>query len=178
MKVSKKVSGVEYAIRDIVSSAKDLEKQGKTIDYLNIGDPVQYGFHPPENVKQAYIDAIKKDQNYYSASEGIQELRSAIAEKENSKGPRGFCKFPFTQFNITVDGTVNKCCADLYFSDPMGNVNEKDILTIWDNQKFRYVRRSLLRGDRYIIQTCRKCDYYGVTRFKSKLAYYLYYLTL
>nr|AIE96608.1 alanine aminotransferase [uncultured marine thaumarchaeote AD1000_82_B05] len=86
MKVSKKVSGVEYAIRDIVSSAKDLEKQGRTIDYLNIGDPAQYGFNPPENVKQAYIDAIKKDHNYYSASEGIQELRSAIAEKENSKG--------------------------------------------------------------------------------------------
>jgi len=86
MKVSKKVSGVEYAIRDIVSSAKDLEKQGRTIDYLNIGDPVQYGFNPPENVKQAFIDAIKKDENYYSASEGIEELRSAIAEKENSKG--------------------------------------------------------------------------------------------
>ena len=86
MKVSKKVSGVEYAIRDIVSAAKDLEKQGRTIDYLNIGDPVQYGFHPPENVKQAFIDAIKKDENYYSASEGIQELRSVIAEKENAKG--------------------------------------------------------------------------------------------
>jgi len=86
MKVSKKVSGVEYAIRDIVSSARDLEKQGKTIDYLNIGDPAQYGFYPPENVKQAYIDAIKKDQSYYSASEGIQELRTAIAKKENSKG--------------------------------------------------------------------------------------------
>ena len=86
MKVSKKVSGVEYAIRDIVSAAKDLENQGRTIDYLNIGDPVQYGFNPPENVKQAFIDAIKKDENYYSASEGIEELRSAIAEKENSKG--------------------------------------------------------------------------------------------
>ena len=86
MKVSKKVSGVEYAIRDIVSAAKDLEKQGRTIDYLNIGDPVQYGFYPPENVKQAFIDAIKKDHNYYSDSEGIQELRSAIADKENLKG--------------------------------------------------------------------------------------------
>jgi len=86
MKVSKKVSGVEYAIRDIVSAAKDLEKQGRTIDYLNIGDPVKYGFHPPENVKQAYIDAIKQGENYYSPSEGIQELRSAIADKENSKG--------------------------------------------------------------------------------------------
>jgi len=86
MKVSKKVSGVEYAIRDIVSAAKDLEKQGRVIDYLNIGDPVQHGFHPPENVKQAYIDAIKQGKNYYSPSEGIQELRSAIAKKENSKG--------------------------------------------------------------------------------------------
>jgi len=86
MKVSKKVSGVEYAIRDVVLAAKDLEKQGRTINYLNIGDPVQYGFNPPENVKQAFIDAIKKGVNYYSASEGIQELRSAIAEKENSKG--------------------------------------------------------------------------------------------
>jgi len=86
MKISKKVSGVEYAIRDIVSAAKDLEKQGRTIDYLNIGDPAQYGFYPPENVKQAFIDAIKKDQSYYSASEGIQELRTAIAKKENLKG--------------------------------------------------------------------------------------------
>jgi len=64
MKVSKKVSGVEYAIRDVISSAIDLEKQGRTIDYLNIGDPVQYGFQPPENVKQALIDAVKKGKNF------------------------------------------------------------------------------------------------------------------
>jgi len=86
MKVSKKVAGVEYAIRDIVSAAKDLENQGRTIDYLNIGDPVQYGFQPPENVKKALIDAIKNGNNYYSASEGITELRDAIAQKENLKG--------------------------------------------------------------------------------------------
>ena len=51
LKVSKKVAGVEYAIRDIVSSAIKLEQQGKKIEYLNIGDPVQYGFQPPDNVK-------------------------------------------------------------------------------------------------------------------------------
>ena len=86
MKVSKKVSGVEYAIRDIVSAAKDLENQGRKIDYLNIGDPVQYGFQPPENVKQALINAIKNGNNHYSESEGIAELRAAIAKKENLKG--------------------------------------------------------------------------------------------
>ncbi len=86
MKVSKKVAGVEYAIRDIVSAARAIEQQGKSVDYLNIGDPVQFGFQPPENVKQALIDAVNKGNNFYTQSEGLPELLDAIAKKENSKG--------------------------------------------------------------------------------------------
>ena len=86
MKVSKKVAGVEYAIRDIVSAAREIEQQGKSVDYLNIGDPVQFGFQPPENVKQALIDAVDKGNNFYTQSEGLPELLNAIAQKENSKG--------------------------------------------------------------------------------------------
>jgi len=86
MKVSKKVAGVEYAIRDIVSAARVIQEQGKAVDYLNIGDPVQFGFQPPENVKQALIDAVDKGNNFYTQSEGLPELLNAIAQKENSKG--------------------------------------------------------------------------------------------
>ena len=86
MKVSKKVVGVEYAIRDIVVAAREVEQTGMNVDYLNIGDPVQFGFQPPDNVKQALIDAIKNGQNYYSTSEGLLELREEIAKKENAKG--------------------------------------------------------------------------------------------
>ena len=86
MKVSKKVSGVEYAIRDIVVAAKKQEQQGKKVLYLNIGDPVLYGFQPPDNVKEALIKAVKNGENYYSPSEGIPELRDEIAKKENKKG--------------------------------------------------------------------------------------------
>ena len=86
MKVSKKVAGVEYAIRDIVSAAREIEKQGKTVDYLNIGDPVQFGFQPPENVKRALINAVNDGNNFYTQSEGLPELLNAIAKKENSKG--------------------------------------------------------------------------------------------
>jgi len=86
LKVSKKVAGVEYAIRDIVGAAIKLERQGRKVDYLNIGDPVQYGFQPPQNVKEAYIKAIQNGENYYSASEGLPELREAIAKKEHDKG--------------------------------------------------------------------------------------------
>ena len=86
LKVSKKVAGVEYAIRDIVLAARKVEQKGMQVDYLNIGDPVQFGFQPPDNVKQALIDAINKGENYYSSSEGLLELRQEIAKKENAKG--------------------------------------------------------------------------------------------
>ncbi len=86
MKVSKKVIGVEYAIRDIVLAARNVEQKGMQVDYLNIGDPVQFGFQPPDNVKQAFIDAINRGDNFYSTSEGLLELRQEIAKKENSKG--------------------------------------------------------------------------------------------
>ena len=86
LKISKKVAGVEYAIRDIVLAARKVQQKGMQVDYLNIGDPVQFGFQPPENVKQALIDAIKNGENYYSSSEGLLELRQEIAKKENSKG--------------------------------------------------------------------------------------------
>jgi len=102
MKVSKKVAGVEYAIRDIVSEATKLEKQGKKIDYLNIGDPVQYGFQPPENVKEALINAIKQGENYYAPSEGLLELREAIAKKEKDKG------LAVTSDNILVTNGISE----------------------------------------------------------------------
>ncbi len=86
MKVSKKVIGVEYAIRDIVLAAKKVEQKGIRVDYLNIGDPVQFGFQPPDNVKQALIDAVNNGNNFYSTSEGLFELRKAVARKENAKG--------------------------------------------------------------------------------------------
>ncbi len=86
LKISKKVAGVEYAIRDIVLAARKVEEKGMKVDYLNIGDPVQFGFQPPDNVKEAMINAIRNGENFYSTSEGLKELRVEIAKKENVKG--------------------------------------------------------------------------------------------
>ena len=77
---------MEYAIRDIVLAARKVQEQGMQVDYLNIGDPVQFGFQPPDNVKQALIDAINRGENYYSSSEGLLELRQEIAKKRKSQG--------------------------------------------------------------------------------------------
>lgn len=86
MKVSDRTFGVEYAIRDIISHARQYEKSGKSIIYLNIGDPVKYDFPTPPHIKQALVDSVMRDENYYAESEGIPELREAIAKKESEKG--------------------------------------------------------------------------------------------
>jgi len=86
LKVSNRTSEVEYAIRDIIVHAREYEKSGRQIIYLNIGDPVKYDFKTPIHIKQALIDSVSHDFNYYTDSEGLYELREAIVEKESRKG--------------------------------------------------------------------------------------------
>ena len=64
--------------------AEEVRRSGKKIIYLNIGDPVKYGFDTPPHIKNALKKTVDGGLNYYSASEGVKELREAVAEKENS----------------------------------------------------------------------------------------------
>jgi aspartate/methionine/tyrosine aminotransferase len=86
LKISNRISNVEYAIRDITLHARQYEKAGKKIIYLNIGDPVKYDFPTPDHIKRALVDAVSSNFNYYADSEGILELREAIVNKESQKG--------------------------------------------------------------------------------------------
>ena len=81
-KPSNRTKNIEYAIRDVIGFAKNLEKQGKKIYYLNIGDPVKYDFDTPKYIKQALFDAVNAGNNWYAASEGERDLKEAISEKE------------------------------------------------------------------------------------------------
>jgi len=62
--------------------AKEVERSGKKVIYLNIGDPAKFDFQPPAHVRKALTGAVESGCNYYAASEGISTLREAVAEKE------------------------------------------------------------------------------------------------
>ena len=82
VKVTARSKAIEYAIRDVIVNAGPITKTGKKMFYLNIGDPVAFDFPTPQHIKQALIDAVQSENNNYSPSEGVQELREAISEKE------------------------------------------------------------------------------------------------
>ncbi|MEA3136556.1 MAG: alanine-synthesizing transaminase [Thermoplasmata archaeon] len=77
--------GIEYAIRDVVAPARELEKQGHKILKLNIGDPIAYGFKPPAHLIEALHKAALDGFNGYSASEGDPVLVDAIVRREKRR---------------------------------------------------------------------------------------------
>ena len=84
---SARASNIEYAIRDVVVPAIELEKQGHEIIRLNIGDPLAFeGLKTPKNMVDAYTEALKMQRNGYGPSYGIPELRKTIAKSEKEKG--------------------------------------------------------------------------------------------
>src|SRR4030042_3644031 len=68
--------GTETAF-EVLAKAKALEKQGKDIVHLEIGEP---DFDTPKNIKEAAIKALNTGYTHYVPSAGIPEFRQAIAD--------------------------------------------------------------------------------------------------
>jgi aspartate/methionine/tyrosine aminotransferase len=68
--------GTETAF-EVLAKAKALEKQGRSVVHLEIGEP---DFDTPSNIKEAAIKAMKSGYTHYVPAAGIPELRTAIAE--------------------------------------------------------------------------------------------------
>lgn len=68
--------GTETAF-EVLSKARALERQGRKIVHLEIGEP---DFDTPPNVVEAAVDALHKGWTHYGPSAGLPELRQAIAE--------------------------------------------------------------------------------------------------
>jgi aspartate aminotransferase len=68
--------GTETAF-EVLNKARALERQGKSIVHLEIGEP---DFDTPANVIEAGVDALHKGWTHYGPSAGLPELRQTIAD--------------------------------------------------------------------------------------------------
>lgn len=81
--VTEKVSKMpSFIVMDVLEEANRLEREGKEIIHLEIGEP---DFDTPEFIKDEAVKAIGEGMTHYTDTQGIPELRSAIAEHYFSK---------------------------------------------------------------------------------------------
>jgi alanine-synthesizing transaminase len=84
--VARRVNRFSYAIRNIVAEARAVEARGLKVQYLNIGDPVLFGFQPPSHLIEAAARAMRDGHNGYLPSAGLQSAREAVAAEYASRG--------------------------------------------------------------------------------------------
>jgi alanine-synthesizing transaminase len=84
--VAGRVSGFVYAIRNIVAEARKVEASGRQVRYLNIGDPITFGFRTPAHMIEAVERAMRGGQNGYAPSVGILPAREAVAAECTGRG--------------------------------------------------------------------------------------------
>jgi alanine-synthesizing transaminase len=75
-----------YAIRNVVAEAQRVEAAGTRVRYLNIGDPVAFGFSTPPHLLEAVDRAMRDGHNTYGPSAGIAPAREAVAREYTRHG--------------------------------------------------------------------------------------------
>jgi alanine-synthesizing transaminase len=84
--VAGRVRGFNYAIRNIVAEAKKVEAAGRAVRYLNIGDPIAFGFRTPPHLVEAVQRAMRDGHNGYVPSVGILPARESVAGELTRRG--------------------------------------------------------------------------------------------
>jgi alanine-synthesizing transaminase len=84
--VADRVHNFTYAIRNIVAEAKAVERKGLKVDYLNIGDPIPFGFKTPQALVETVARAMLDGANNYVPSPGIPAARDAVATEWSQRG--------------------------------------------------------------------------------------------
>ena len=69
-----------------MAEAQKVEAAGTRVRYLNIGDPVAFGFRTPAHLIEAVERAMRDSHNTYGPSAGISAAREAVAAEYTRKG--------------------------------------------------------------------------------------------
>jgi len=83
---AKRTANFTYAIRNIVQAAEALERSGRPVTYLNIGDPQAFGFRPPPSIVEAVQRALADSFTGYAHSAGLPEARESVANYATELG--------------------------------------------------------------------------------------------
>ncbi len=68
------------------------------------------------------------------------------------------CGMLYNRITVLWDGRVVACCNDFLAQYVTGDVNDDDLLTIWNGDRFRSLRTTLAEGRWRELDLCRDCD--------------------
>lgn len=91
-------------------------------------------------------------------------FQHVLSNRATARGERTtkMCMLPFTNPSLEPDGSIRLCSASSIFAyrdeTNMGNARQDGLGAVWNGDKYRAIRRSLLTGDE-LAPYCTACEY-------------------
>jgi len=89
LRVADRTRSFKYAVRDVLAVADEAKKAGKSMLYLNIGDPNVFDFALPEGIIESVTRALRDGHTSYAPSEGVPAALEAIRAESEGFGFQG-----------------------------------------------------------------------------------------
>lgn len=80
--------------------------------------------------------------------------RHAKLEENVFMSKKHFCILPWIHMQVSPNGKMHSCCQTS-FKNPLGDLHQTDITEIWNGDRYKTLRDSMLNGD--IISDCESC---------------------
>jgi radical SAM protein with 4Fe4S-binding SPASM domain len=120
-----------------------------------------------------YVDEIAINPLEMLGTHGEELSRPSLLETDLDHRSRTPCRLPWELLNITVDGKVSLCCADVEASHIIGDVLNQSVTEIWTGPEIADVRRKH-RARRFDeVALCRRCSFGATNTNKNRLRYSL-----
>lgn len=121
IKKSNKLKNVKYEIRGkVLEEANKLEKEGKEILKLNIGNPASFGLKAPYELIDCMKDNLENSEGY-SDSKGLHNARKTIIEYYETKNV----------YNLTPEDIyIGNGVSELILMSMQGLLNKNDEILV------------------------------------------------
>ena len=112
MRTARRAAEIEpFEVMDVLSRAQALERAGRHVVHMEIGEP---DFTAPPPVVEAGVRAIRDGRTAYTATLGLDSLRHAIAGHYRS---RFACEVPAARIAITSGASGGLLCVSALYVD-------------------------------------------------------------
>lgn len=111
-----------------------------------------YNYAVDKSYKERITIYLRKENEILLNRSGQANNRSKNIFKLKSA-----CAYPFEQMVVRPNGEVSLCCNDATGKMTLGNLNNDNILDVWNGHKYNMVRRNLT-NNRALNPLCANCD--------------------
>ncbi len=129
--------------------------------YIALTDISSFTFSDKEEQRKRFNDLQALFGKYKRISYRTKTFHNAtgfLSKEINLRKNYHLCPYPWSTLRIAANGDIVACCRDLRHETILGNLNNSELIEIWNGRKMQNLRRALLDKQPEKQEACNGCD--------------------